>query len=76
MPAGRRMAETESERIAAFQRLADERLDASYRLANAILGDESQSKAATLVLAWRDKDGGRECTRGHASAGRCPTPER
>lgn len=56
MPAGRRMAETESERIEAFQQLAEERLDASYRLANAILGDESQSQDAVhdaVVRAWR-----------------------
>ena len=56
MPAGRRMRKTESERIAAFQRLADQRLDASYRLANAILGDESQSQDAVhdaVVLAWQ-----------------------
>ena len=56
MPAGRRMAETDSERIMAFQRLADERLDASYRLANAILGDESQSQDAVhdaVVQAWQ-----------------------
>jgi RNA polymerase sigma-70 factor (ECF subfamily) len=56
MPAGRRMAETESERIKAFQQLAEERLDASYRLANAILGDESQSQDAVhdaVVQAWQ-----------------------
>jgi len=56
MPAGRRMEETESERTAAFQQLADERLDASYRLANAILGDESQSQDAVhdaVVQAWQ-----------------------
>ncbi|MEX1334503.1 MAG: sigma-70 family RNA polymerase sigma factor [Candidatus Limnocylindrales bacterium] len=50
------MAETETERIAAFQRLADERLDASYRLANAILGDEAQSQDAVhdaFVQAWQ-----------------------
>jgi RNA polymerase sigma-70 factor (ECF subfamily) len=56
MLAGRRMGETESERITAFQRLADERLDASYRLANVILGDESQSQDAVhdaVVQAWQ-----------------------
>ena len=50
------MAETDSERIMAFQRLADERLDASYRLANSILGDESQSQDAVhdaVVQAWQ-----------------------
>ena len=39
MPAVRRMRETEEQRILAFRRLADQRLDATYRLANAILGD-------------------------------------
>jgi len=50
------MGENESERIAAFQRLADQRLDASYRLANAILGDESQAEDAVhdaVVVAWQ-----------------------
>ena len=50
------MAETESERKATFQQLADERLDASYRLANAILGDESESQDAThdaVPVAWQ-----------------------
>jgi RNA polymerase sigma-70 factor (ECF subfamily) len=48
------MQETEAERIAAFQRLADRRLDASYRLATAILRDDSQSHDAVhdaIVLA-------------------------
>lgn len=56
MPVGRRMAETEEQRIATFQRLADQRLDRSYRLANAILGDESQSQDAVhdaFVTAWQ-----------------------
>jgi RNA polymerase sigma-70 factor (ECF subfamily) len=56
MPAGRRMRESEQQRITAFQQLADERLDASYRLANAILGDESQSQDAVhdaVVQAWQ-----------------------
>jgi RNA polymerase sigma-70 factor, ECF subfamily len=56
MPAGRRMAETDAQRIAAFQELADQRLEASYRLANAILRDESQSQDAVhdaVVLAWQ-----------------------
>jgi RNA polymerase sigma-70 factor (ECF subfamily) len=50
------MGESESERIAAFQRLADQRLDASYRLAQAILGNESQSEDAVhdaVVVAWQ-----------------------
>jgi len=56
MPAGRRMGETEAQRIAAFQRLADERLDSSYRLANAILGETGHSEDAVhdaVVLAWQ-----------------------
>jgi RNA polymerase sigma-70 factor (ECF subfamily) len=56
MPAGRHMRETEFERTAAFQQLTDQRLDASYRLANAILGDESQSQDAVhdaVVVAWQ-----------------------
>jgi RNA polymerase sigma factor (sigma-70 family) len=56
MPIGGRMRETQSERVTAFQRLADQRLDASYRLANAILGDESQSQDAVhdaVVVAWQ-----------------------
>lgn len=50
------MAETEEQRIATFQRLADQRLDRSYRLANAILGDKSQSQDAVhdaFVTAWQ-----------------------
>jgi len=56
MPAGRRMSETEAERTAAFQQLADRRLEASYRLANAILRDESQSQDAVhdaVIVAWQ-----------------------
>jgi RNA polymerase sigma-70 factor (ECF subfamily) len=55
MPAGRRMKETEQQRMAAFRQLADQRLDASYRLATAILGDGSQSQDAVhdaVLLAW------------------------
>ena len=66
MPAGRRMAETEAERIATFQRLADERLEASYRLANAILRDESQSQDAVhdaVVTAWQRWSSLRDVTR-------------
>ena len=50
------MGETEAQRIAAFQRLTDERLDTSYRLAKAILGDTAQSEDAVhdaVVLAWQ-----------------------
>lgn len=49
------MAETEQQRMAAFRQLADQRLDASYRLATAILGDASQSQDAVhdaVLLAW------------------------
>jgi RNA polymerase sigma-70 factor, ECF subfamily len=51
-----RLEESEAGRIAAFQRLADQRLEASYRLANAILGDEGQAEDAVhdaVVLAWQ-----------------------
>lgn len=64
--AGARLEESESGRIAAFQRLADQRLEASYRLANAILGDESQSQDAVhdaVVLAWRRWSSLRDRTR-------------
>ena len=50
------MHETEAQRGAAFQRLADQRLDASYRLATAILRDDSQSQDAVhdaIILAWQ-----------------------
>ena len=50
------MGETEAERVSTFQRLANERLDASYRLATAILRDDSQSEDAVhdaVVLAWQ-----------------------
>jgi len=49
------MQETEQQRMAAFRQLADQRLDASYRLATAILGDGSQSQDAVhdaVLLAW------------------------
>jgi RNA polymerase sigma-70 factor (ECF subfamily) len=49
------MGETERQRMAAFRQLADQRLDASYRLATAILGDASQSQDAVhdaVLLAW------------------------
>jgi RNA polymerase sigma-70 factor (ECF subfamily) len=50
------MGEAEAQRIRAFQRLADQRLESSYRLANAILGDESHSQDAVhdaVVQAWQ-----------------------
>jgi RNA polymerase sigma-70 factor (ECF subfamily) len=49
------MQKTEQQRMAAFRQLADQRLDASYRLATAILGDGSQSQDAVhdaVLLAW------------------------
>lgn len=45
-----------TDRAAAFARLADDHLDASYRLARAILRDPSEAQDAThdaLVQAWR-----------------------
>ncbi len=66
MLVGGRMQVTEAERMAAFQRLADQRLDASYRLANAILGDESRSQDAVhdaVVQAWRRWSSLRDRTR-------------
>jgi RNA polymerase sigma-70 factor (ECF subfamily) len=51
------MQENDAQRIAAFQRLADRRLDASYRLATAILRDDTQSHDAVhdaIVLAWQN----------------------
>jgi RNA polymerase sigma-70 factor, ECF subfamily len=45
-----------SVRAAAFTRLADEHLDASYRLAHAILGSRAEAEDAThdaLIQAWR-----------------------
>lgn len=54
--AGKRSAESDAGRVAAFQRLADQRLEASYRLANAILGDEGQAQDAVhdaVILAWQ-----------------------
>ena len=45
-----------SARAAAFTSLADQHLDASYRLARAIVGDRAEAEDAThdaLVQAWR-----------------------
>ncbi len=56
MSAGRRADEPDAGRAAAFQQLADQRLEASYRLANAILGNEHEAEDAVhdaIVLAWR-----------------------
>ncbi|MFO7533981.1 MAG: sigma factor [Candidatus Limnocylindrales bacterium] len=50
-----RMGDGEQQRMLAFRQLADQRLDASYRLATAILGDGSQSQDAVhdaVLLAW------------------------
>ena len=44
------------DRAAAFRRLADEHLDAAYRLARAILRDPTEAQDAThdaIVQAWR-----------------------
>jgi RNA polymerase sigma-70 factor (ECF subfamily) len=49
------MPETEADRIAAFQRLADQRLDASYALATAILRDDDVAQDAVhdaVIRAW------------------------
>jgi len=49
-------AEPSSERVAAFLRLADEHLEAAYRLARAILRDPTEAQDAThdaFVQAWR-----------------------
>jgi RNA polymerase sigma-70 factor (ECF subfamily) len=49
-------AEPSSARSAAFVRLADEHLDAAYRLARAILRDPTEAQDAThdaVVKAWR-----------------------
>jgi RNA polymerase sigma-70 factor (ECF subfamily) len=46
----------ESERAAAFKRLADSRLYANYKLANAILGNPAESQDAVhdaVITAWR-----------------------
>ena len=59
MLAGRGMEETDAQKTAAFQRLADLRLDASYRLANAILGDAFEAQDAVhdaVVSAWQRWD--------------------
>jgi RNA polymerase sigma-70 factor (ECF subfamily) len=50
------MKETQEQRVAAFQRLADHRLDASYRLATAIMRDDGVARDAVhdaVVLAWQ-----------------------
>jgi RNA polymerase sigma-70 factor (ECF subfamily) len=50
------MKQTQEQRVAAFQRLADQRLDASYRLATAIMRDDGEARDAVhdaVVLAWQ-----------------------
>jgi RNA polymerase sigma-70 factor (ECF subfamily) len=50
------VAEAPTERAAAFLRLADEHLDAAYRLARAILRDPAEAQDAThdaFVQAWQ-----------------------
>ena len=49
--------DAEAARAAAFQRLVDERLDATYRLARLILRDAQEAQDAThdaFVRAWRE----------------------
>lgn len=49
------MQETQAERIAAFQRLADQRLDASYALATAVLRNDADAQDAVhdaVIRAW------------------------
>ena len=56
MSAATRAEGSDAGRAAAFQRLADQRLEPSYRLANAILGNEHEAEDAVhdaIVLAWR-----------------------
>ena len=53
---GAEVSLTETVREQAFLALADAHLDASYRLATAIVGDRSEAEDATqdaLVVAWR-----------------------
>lgn len=53
----------ERQRVAAFQRLADQYLSESYRLASAILGDPTESRDAVhdaFLTAWRKWDDLRE----------------
>ena len=60
------MAETEAQRAAAFQALADEHLLASYRLASAILGNQAESEDAVhdaFVSAWQRWDSLRDRAR-------------
>jgi len=63
----------ERERIAAFQRLAERNLVASYRLANAILGDPVEAEDAVhdaVVTAWQRWGSLRDRTRFEAWFGR------
>lgn len=56
MPPGRRMQEVDEGRSEAFQRLAHQRLDSSYRLATAILRDDTDAQDAVhdaVLVAWR-----------------------
>jgi RNA polymerase sigma-70 factor (ECF subfamily) len=55
----RHVARGDAVRAAAFTALADAHLDASYRLAHAILGDRAEAEDAThdaLIQAWRNWD--------------------
>ena len=54
------------DRAAAFRALADQHLDAAYRLANAILRDPTEAQDAThdaFVTAWRSWDSLRDVSR-------------
>jgi len=54
------------DRAAAFRALADQHLDAAYRLANAILHDATEAQDAThdaFVTAWRSWDSLRDVSR-------------
>jgi hypothetical protein len=56
-PTPHRRRRCDAQRITAFQWLADRRLDATYRLATAILRDDSWSHDAVhdaIVLAWQN----------------------
>jgi RNA polymerase sigma-70 factor (ECF subfamily) len=60
------MQETDAQRREAFERLADEHILASYRLANAILGDTSESRDAVhdaVLNAWQKWDTLRDRTK-------------
>jgi RNA polymerase sigma-70 factor (ECF subfamily) len=66
MPTGGWMPETDAQRAAAFQDLAERDLHASYRVANAILGNEAEAQDAVqdaIVQAWQRWDSLRDQAR-------------